>query len=111
MIEESFLFFRFISVDLQENSCEIHLIPGLPQTSSIPLRQQAGHRFVTQAVLVEHPHYAVLPSQSLQEEHDANLAFANSIANYLSGLNEDEVSYLNKSNHKKDYHFELALST
>ncbi|VIO91160.1 Uncharacterized protein BM_BM5645 [Brugia malayi] len=63
---------------------------GLPQNSSIPLRQQAGHRFVTQAVLVEHPHYAVLPSQSLQEEHDANLAFANSIANYLSRLNEDE---------------------
>uniref|UniRef100_A0AAF5PQ51 MADF domain-containing protein n=2 Tax=Wuchereria bancrofti TaxID=6293 RepID=A0AAF5PQ51_WUCBA len=63
---------------------------GLQQTSSIPLRQQTGHRFVTQAVLVEHPHYAVLPSQSLQEEHDANLAFANSIANYLSRLNEDE---------------------
>ncbi|KAM3723934.1 Transcription factor [Dirofilaria immitis] len=63
---------------------------GLQQTSSIPLRQQAGHRFVTQAVLVEHPHYAILPNQSLQEEHDANLAFANSIANYLSRLNEDE---------------------
>ncbi|KAL4002299.1 Alcohol dehydrogenase transcription factor Myb/SANT-like family protein [Acanthocheilonema viteae] len=63
---------------------------GLQQPSFLPLRQQAGHRFVTQAVLVEHPHYAVLPSQSLQEEHDANLAFANSIANYLSRLNEDE---------------------
>ncbi|EJD75929.1 BESS domain-containing protein family protein [Loa loa] len=63
---------------------------GLQQTSSIPLRQQAGHRFVTQAVSVEHPHYAILPSQSLHEEHDANLAFANSIANYLSRLNEDE---------------------
>ncbi|CAG9537054.1 unnamed protein product [Cercopithifilaria johnstoni] len=63
---------------------------GLQQASSVPLRQQAGHRFVTQAVLVEHPHYAVLPSHSLQDEHDANLAFANSIANYLSRLNEDE---------------------
>uniref|UniRef100_A0A915PKJ0 BESS domain-containing protein n=1 Tax=Setaria digitata TaxID=48799 RepID=A0A915PKJ0_9BILA len=69
---------------------ENHLIPGLQQTSSMPLRQQTGQRFVTQAVLVEHPHYAVLPGQSLQEEHDANLAFANSIANYLSRLNEDE---------------------
>lgn len=46
---------------------------------------------MTQAVSVEHPHYAVLPSQSLQEEHEANLAFANSIANHLSRLNEDEV--------------------
>ncbi|VBB28132.1 unnamed protein product [Acanthocheilonema viteae] len=67
-----------------------HNVQQQQQPSFLPLRQQAGHRFVTQAVLVEHPHYAVLPSQSLQEEHDANLAFANSIANYLSRLNEDE---------------------
>lgn len=63
---------------------------GSQQSSSTLLRQQSGHRVVTQAVLVEHPHYAVLPNQSLQEEHEANLAFANSVANYLSGLNEDE---------------------
>ncbi|VDO83328.1 unnamed protein product, partial [Onchocerca flexuosa] len=74
------------------NSYEVHFILGLQQTSSVPVRQQTGHRFVTQAVLVEHPHYAVLPNQSLQEEHDANLEFANSIANYLSRLNEDEVN-------------------
>lgn len=60
---------------------------------------------MTQAVLVEHPHYAVLPSQSVQEEQDANLAFANSIANYLSRLNEDEVICLNQFDLEKNVGF------
>lgn len=84
-----FFFVSFLSFS-KEYSIAIYFISESQQTSST-----SGHRFVTQAVLVEHPHYAVLPSQSLQEEHEANLAFANSIANYLSGLNEDEVSIQN----------------
>uniref|UniRef100_A0A183EKT8 BESS domain-containing protein n=1 Tax=Gongylonema pulchrum TaxID=637853 RepID=A0A183EKT8_9BILA len=69
----------------------------LQQSPSVMVRQQpqtqlGQQRYVTQDVsVVQAPHYAVLSSQSRQhEEHDADLAFANSIANHLSRLNEDE---------------------
>ncbi|VDN03826.1 unnamed protein product [Thelazia callipaeda] len=74
----------------KRNSDNVHFIIGQQQTSSLSMRHQTGHQFGTQAVSVEQPHYSVLSNQSLQEEHEANLAFANSIASHLSRLNDDE---------------------
>lgn len=63
------------------------------QISTVTVRQpqQGSQRFVQQPVSVQQqPQYTVLTSQPVHSQHDADLAFANSIASHLSRLNDDE---------------------
>ncbi|VDM43289.1 unnamed protein product [Toxocara canis] len=75
-----------------------HVPPNTGQLGALTVRQQtqaaqqtsAGQRFIAQPLTVQQPQYTLLSSQPIQTQHDADLAFANSIATHLSRLNEDE---------------------
>lgn len=67
-------------------------IIGSTQINVVAMRpQQQNQRFITQQLSVQQPHYTMLTNQSITNNQDEHLEFANSIATHLARLNDDEV--------------------